>query len=164
MEVLLLSHHQHHPNYFLLLFFSTPCLDSIVFKDLGMQIAWTTVFVIEYFIPMLAFPLIFLLRSFIYSEQAPLSSLQWLAFLCFVLHFVKRELETLFVHKFSKGTMPVFNLFKNSSYYWGFAFVVAYFVLHPRNATFENSLANIGLIVFIVCCHIFLFFIVLKHF
>ena len=27
--------------------------------------------------------------------------------------------------------MPVFNLFKNCAYYWGFAAFVAYFINHP---------------------------------
>ena len=50
---------------------------------------------------------------------------------CWCVHYAKRLLETLFVHRFSKGTMPLFNIFKNSGYYWGFAAYVAYFVCHP---------------------------------
>ena len=48
-----------------------------------------------------------------------------------IAHFVKREAETLFVHKFSRSTMPLTNLFKNSWYYWSFAALVSYPLCHP---------------------------------
>ncbi|EDO40603.1 predicted protein [Nematostella vectensis] len=57
--------------------------------------------------------------------------LQNIAAACWSFHYVKRLLETMFVHRFSKGTMPIFNLFKNCSYYWGFGFLVGYFINHP---------------------------------
>jgi very-long-chain enoyl-CoA reductase len=49
-----------------------------------------------------------------------------------MLHYIKRELESLFVHRFSAATMPAFNVIKNSSHYWllGGLFI-SYFLYHP---------------------------------
>lgn len=54
-----------------------------------------------------------------------------LAAACYTLHYAKRLLETIFVHRFSHSTMPIANLFKNCTYYWGFTAFVAYHVNHP---------------------------------
>lgn len=50
---------------------------------------------------------------------------------CYTVHYVKRLLETIFVHRFSHATMPLRNLFKNCAYYWGFTAYVSYHVNHP---------------------------------
>ena len=42
------------------------------------------------------------------------SSLRRYVFAMAMLHFVKRELETLFVHRFSHGTMPFSFVFRKS--------------------------------------------------
>jgi very-long-chain enoyl-CoA reductase len=49
-----------------------------------------------------------------------------------IAHFVKRELETLFVHRFSADTMPFAYVFRNSAHYWALSGVVfGYVVYHP---------------------------------
>ena len=83
----------------------------LLVKDLGPQISWRGVFMAEYAGPLILHPLIF----FCYSEH---SSGQYLTLVLVMLHFLKREYETAFVHRFSADTMPLRNLFKNCAYYW----------------------------------------------
>ncbi|KFG82857.1 steroid alpha reductase family protein [Metarhizium anisopliae] len=93
--------------------------NEVLVKDLGPQISWRTVFVIEYFGPILFHALVVAARPYIYKNgDSDMSTTQWLAFGMIVAHFVKREIEALFVHKFSANTMPVSNVFKNSFFYW----------------------------------------------
>jgi len=49
-----------------------------------------------------------------------------------LMHYVKREFETVLVHRFSNDTMPFLNIFKNSTHYWiFFGLFNMYFFLHP---------------------------------
>nr|CAG4635569.1 EOG090X097L [Artemia franciscana] len=50
---------------------------------------------------------------------------------CWSTHYLKRILETLFVHRFSHATMPLRHLYRNCAYYWIFALYVAYHINHP---------------------------------
>lgn len=102
----------------------------------GPQIAWRTVFIIEYLGPLLI-PALFLfpLRPLLYFNfdtiPAP-SDTQLLVCALLTLHFLKREYETIFVHRFSNATMPARNIFKNSAHYWALAgFNIAYWVFRP---------------------------------
>jgi very-long-chain enoyl-CoA reductase len=107
---------------------------KLVFKDLGPQIGYRTVFLLEYFGPML-FVFFYMTRpAFLYGSGAatlPFSRTASLGIACWTFHFVKRELETIFVHRFSRPTMPLFNLFKNCIYYWAFGAVIGYPLCHP---------------------------------
>ena len=73
------------------------------------------------------------------------------AAVCWTIHYAKRILETLFVHRFSHATMPLRNLFKNSSYYWLFAMYVGYHVNHPLYTSPSSTQVFIGAVIFLIC-------------
>ena len=106
-------------------------------KDLGPQISWRTVFVIEYAGPIFIHPIVYALRPYIYSNaSSEASHLQTLTMLLIVNHFIKREVETLFVHRFSASTMPFRNVFKNSFHYWVLAGLnIAAWIYSPNSPT-----------------------------
>ncbi|KAI5961174.1 TSC13 [Candida pseudojiufengensis] len=103
-------------------------------KDLGPQISWRTVFLVEYFGPFIFHPLFYFFSVFYGVKPFFHTLTQIIAFNLVLLHFLKREYETVFVHKFSNATMPIFNIFKNSTHYWILSgFNLAYFVYAPTN-------------------------------
>lgn len=76
-------------------------------------------FIIEYLGPLLIHPIIYFLRGVIYESPTPPASFSAKLSLAMIfIHFLKRELETIFIHRFSSATMPAFNIFKNSAHYW----------------------------------------------
>lgn len=126
---------------------------KLVFKDLGPQILWKTVFLLEYLGPLLVYIIFYMQPTWIYGSHLQQPSawtkeVQFSAFIAWMFHYSKRELETLFIHRFSHATMPISNLFKNCSYYWGFAAYVAYFVNHPLYTPPPEDLVYIGMCLF----------------
>lgn len=124
-------------------------------KDLGPQIGWKTVFLLEYFGPLVVY-LFMATRPWIFygdkgGNKYPYSDTAYIALMCWSFHYLKRLLETLFVHRFSHGTMPLRNLFKNCGYYWGFAAYVAYHTNHPLYTPPIQLQMIIGLVIFVVC-------------
>lgn len=148
---------------------------TIYFKDLGPQIAWKNVFLAEYAGPLVAYLMFFprsndfySFSSFIYGStegskgRNAVHPVVELALICWIIHYTKRLLETAFVHRFSHATMPIFNLFKNCSYYWGFAAYVSYYINHPlyTSPAFGWPQIIFGLVLFLIgeygnfCIHI----------
>ncbi|XP_061489732.1 very-long-chain enoyl-CoA reductase-like isoform X7 [Rhineura floridana] len=108
---------------------------TLYFKDLGPQVGWTMVFLIEYTGPLFIYFVFYFRMPFIYGLDDRFTSSQHpvvnLACICHSFHYIKRLIETIFVHRFSHGTMPLRNIVKNCFYYWGFAAWLAYYINHP---------------------------------
>ncbi|KAF6097593.1 trans-2,3-enoyl-CoA reductase [Phyllostomus discolor] len=89
---------------------------TLYFRDLGAQISWVTVFLTEYAGPLFIYLLFYFRVPFIYGHKYDFTSSRHtvvhLACICHSFHYIKRLLETLFVHRFSHGTMPLRNIFK----------------------------------------------------
>ena len=114
-------------------------------KDLGPQVGYSTVFFWEYFGPIVAYVLVYNLPELVYGAAYEKTETQRWAYWYFVGHFQKRIMETFFVHRFSHATMPVFNLWKNTAYYTGFAAFVAYFLCHPLYTSPPPARVRVGL-------------------
>ena len=128
---------------------------QLFYRDLGPQIPWKTVFLFEYAGPFFIYPIFYMRPSFIYSSEAVAKAgspacVVTIALICHCLHYAKRLYETQFVHRFSNGTMPIGNLFKNCSYYWGFSAFIAYFVNHPLYTSPGFTQVAIALVFFLV--------------
>ncbi|ROV86865.1 hypothetical protein VPNG_10402 [Cytospora leucostoma] len=147
---------------------------EILVQDLGLQMAWRTVFLVEYFGPILVHALIYNIRPqlakidpYFYkdADKIPPTLVQTIVLYMFLAHFTKRELETAFLHKFSASTMPAFNIFRNSFFYWFFAGLLsAYFIYSPNSLAARTELGPLDYVciaVFLTCetCN----FIVHKH-
>jgi len=125
----------------------------LYFKDRGIQIGWTTVFLSEYAGPLLVYLMFYLRPSLIYGDtsKAEVSQATHVAAAAWSFHYIKRLLETIFVHRFSNATMPLGNLFKNCSYYWGFAAYIAYHINHPLYTPPTSAQVYIFLAMFLLC-------------
>jgi len=127
---------------------------QLFLRDLGPQISWKTVFLCEYAGPLFVYPLFYLRPSIIYGVEAsrPIEQVVTIALLCHSFHYSKRLFETQYIHRFSNATMPIRNLFKNCSYYWGFAAFMSYFINHPMytRPTFSPMQVWLGLAGFVI--------------
>nr|XP_023996639.1 very-long-chain enoyl-CoA reductase-like [Salvelinus alpinus] len=83
---------------------------TMFFHDLGPQLGWTMVFLSE-FGPLFIYLFFFLISSTSTSRSMTIppvpASVVTLACVCHCFHYFRRLLETIFIHRFSDGTLPL---------------------------------------------------------
>ncbi|XP_078506455.1 very-long-chain enoyl-CoA reductase-like [Lissotriton helveticus] len=130
---------------------------TLYFKDLGPQVAWTMVFLSEYAGPLFIYYFFYFRLPFVYGQEHAFTSSPHsvvnLSCVCHSLHYVKRLIETVFIHRFSHGTMQLRRMLKNCLYYWGFAAWLAYYINHPlyTPASYGRNQITLALIMFVIC-------------
>ncbi|XP_024031029.1 very-long-chain enoyl-CoA reductase isoform X2 [Morus notabilis] len=139
---------------------------TLVFKDLGPQVSYRTLFFWEYLGPLIIYPLFYYLpvyKYFGYKGDRVIHPVQTYAMYYWCFHYFKRIMETFFVHRFSHATSPLSNVFRNCAYYWTFGAFIAYYVNHPLYTPVSSDLQmKIGFGFGIICqsanfyCHILL--------
>ncbi|KAF5794866.1 putative oxidoreductase [Helianthus annuus] len=120
---------------------------TIVFKDLGPQVSYRTLFFFEYLGPLLLYPLFYYFPVYQYlgyQTKHVIYPVQTYTLYYWCLHYFKRIMETFFVHRFSHATSPVSNVFRNCAYYWTFACFIAYYVNHPLYMPVSEFQMKIG--------------------
>jgi very-long-chain enoyl-CoA reductase len=72
-----------------------------------------------------------------------------LTFILVEIHFLKREYETLFVHRFSSESIPLAYVLRNSGHYWILAgLIFGYTVNHPAYSHVQRSHLQTSLALF----------------
>lgn len=139
--------------------------NQVVFKDLGPQVSYQILFFWEYVGPLFIYPIFYyfpVYKLFGYPAERVIHPVQTYAMYYWCFHYLKRILETFFVHRFSHVTSPISNVFRNCSYYWTFGAFIAYFVNHPLYTPVSEKQMKIGFGLGILCqaanfyCHILL--------
>ncbi|WCJ19606.1 Very-long-chain enoyl-CoA reductase [Euphorbia peplus] len=120
---------------------------TIVFKDLGPQVSYRTLFFFEYLGPLLLYPVFYFFpvyEYFGYKGERVILPVQTYALYFWCFHYFKRIMETFFVHRFSHATSPISNVFRNCAYYWTFGAYIAYYVNHPLYTPVGDLQMKIG--------------------
>ncbi|KAL1104573.1 hypothetical protein V6Z11_D04G073700 [Gossypium hirsutum] len=127
---------------------------TVVFKDLGPQVSYSTLFFFEYLGPLILYPIFYyfpVYKFFGYGEDRVIHPVQTYAVYYWCFHYLKRIMETFFVHRFSHATSPLSNVFRNCAYYWLFGSYIAYYVNHPLYTPVGDLQMKIGFGFGLVC-------------
>ncbi|CAN1257559.1 Very-long-chain enoyl-CoA reductase [Linum perenne] len=138
---------------------------TVVFKDLGPQVSYRTLFFFEYLGPLVLYPVFYYFNVYEflgYKGERVIHPVQTYAMYYWCFHYFKRIMETFFIHSFSHATSPLSNVFRNCAYYWTFGCAIAYYVNHPLYTPVSDLQMKIGFGFGVLCqisnfyCHILL--------
>ncbi|KAK9985293.1 hypothetical protein SO802_030244 [Lithocarpus litseifolius] len=138
---------------------------TVIFKDLGPQVSYRTLFFWEYLGPLIIYPIFYyfpVYQYFGYGGERIIHPVQTYALYYWCFHYFKRIMETFFVHRFSHATSPLSNVFRNCAYYWTFGSLIAYYVNHPLYSPVSDLQMKIGFGFGLICqianfyCHLIL--------
>ncbi|KII73480.1 putative very-long-chain enoyl-CoA reductase art-1 [Thelohanellus kitauei] len=133
-------------------------VDSIklYFVDLGLQVGYRATYLMEYLSALIPFLLFYLYFERNYSKINPDITLNTrLSAFCWCFHFLKRIYESMYIHKFSRGTMPVYSLLRNCIYYGGFSTFLGFYInrLSGKHFVPLHSMAFVAAFLFFCYCN-----------
>ncbi|XP_032812135.2 very-long-chain enoyl-CoA reductase-like [Petromyzon marinus] len=123
--------------------------------DLGPQVDKTTAFLVKYTCMFIVY-LLFYLRVYpVYTEDDVCSfsphRVVHLACICHSFHYIKCLLEAAFVHKISRGTMPLTSMVIDCTCHAIFTAWMGYYINHPLYTPPSYRLTALGMMCFTVC-------------
>ncbi|XP_030631481.1 trans-2,3-enoyl-CoA reductase-like 2b [Chanos chanos] len=130
---------------------------TMFFQDLGPQLGWTIVFLAECIGPLFIYLLFYYRIPYIYTQEYNYTTSPYkvVKLACFghTFHYMKKLLETIFIHHFSQGTLALNTMMLNCLYYWGFAAWQAYYINHPLYTppSYGNRQIYPALLMFLLC-------------
>jgi len=127
--------------------------EELDIKPSGPQIDWRKAFLVAYTGALMIYLLIYLAPGLLYSEGRTQAKPAVVDLACYAhtFHYIKRFLETLFIHRFSQTTIPSVYLFRLCFYYWGFAALISYYINHQNYTAPSSNLTCYALIAFLLC-------------
>jgi len=115
---------------------------ELFFHDLGAQSAWNMVFFCQYFIPLLIYSMFYFsfgpvnyIKSFYQERNTTPFHEEYAchaAMVAHTIHYLRRIIEVLFVHKFSTATFAVRHIPKYCLFYGSCTAWMAFVINHPE--------------------------------
>ncbi|XP_039195695.1 very-long-chain enoyl-CoA reductase-like isoform X2 [Crotalus tigris] len=128
---------------------------TLYFKDLGPQIGWTMVFLIEYTGPLFIYFVFYLRMPFIYGQDDRFTSGRHpvVKQLTYPSKYVKDAFGYSSIQLQSTSKLSAGSGCENCFYYWGFAAWLAFYINHPLYTPpyYGQKQVNFALIMFLTC-------------